>query len=842
MTELRTFNIQAHVEGKSGLTQLRQLTAAVKDVDAATEALKQQLGEDTQVTVTNTKTKRELANEARKLLTEIQRTERNVDRLTESYRQQTAMLGMTANEAEQYRAVMALGSNATEAQRNAVRQSVIEYQNMRNATGNAQGSMRNFRGVMQNFGWQMQDTIVQLQMGTSAFTVLSQQGSQMAAAFGPGGALIGALIAVAGVIGGTLFKSIVNTKSATQQLTEALKIQNEVVSVSDKGVTELADSFNKLYIRDQALAKLKLAEGLINARNIIRTSGAEIENAYGNISVGLTKVAINMANPFGDTSKSTLNDFLDNIGIKADKIGSTSRNKISGFMDSLNALSSSTWKGSADDITSVINTLEQGTQTLVDAGASGSKFSAFLKGITENLKNLKNSRDAILLYEQLTKDPEKLDETAGAAAKANSDIQKLTDSLTKQAATLGLNETQLTEYNIINSKASDFDKARALAILEQVDAKRKQIEKEKEYAALQDKENNDFERLLNKGTNDTESEYTRRYNIIKAYSENVGADQAKVAKAYSDLEKWKTDELTKEYNKREAVRLRIQKAAAKTLGNETPLTLENDTYKQNKGLLTEQLAKATEADEIARINKVMEDEEARHTEAVKQLRLQQLQAGLTAISGAATMATSIVDMMTNGVEQIKNQTAEMNAFQKTMFLVTQTIAAAQAIINGIDIGMKLAAAFPLAAPEMIALGTGLGAAQAGVIMGTTFAGTFDNGGYIPAGATGIMSEYGTEIANGALVQGPAQITSREDTAALLAGSGGGGYNLTIENRIPSGNYSVVKDGDNSMKIIAEQVFNQNIDGGVANVLNSSNSKSAKSLRSNYQVRRNLGGN
>lgn len=46
-------------------------------------------------------------------------------------------------------------------------------------------SMRNMRGVAQQFGWQMQDVAVQLQAGTNAITVFTQQGSQMAAAFGP---------------------------------------------------------------------------------------------------------------------------------------------------------------------------------------------------------------------------------------------------------------------------------------------------------------------------------------------------------------------------------------------------------------------------------------------------------------------------------------------------------------------------------------------------------------------------------------------------------------------------------------------------------------------------------
>lgn len=47
-----------------------------------------------------------------------------------------------------------------------------------------------------------------------------------------------------------------------------------------------------------------------------------------------------------------------------------------------------------------------------------------------------------------------------------------------------------------------------------------------------------------------------------------------------------------------------------------------------------------------------------------------------------------------------------------------------------------------------------------------FAGYHDNGGYIPGGQFGIVGEYGPEIVNG-----PANITSRRQTAALAAATG-----------------------------------------------------------------------
>lgn len=61
---------------------------------------------------------------------------------------------------------------------------------------------------MNAFGVQMQDVIVQAQMGTSPFTILAQQGSQLAGVFGPTGALIGGVIALGAALGGILWRSM----------------------------------------------------------------------------------------------------------------------------------------------------------------------------------------------------------------------------------------------------------------------------------------------------------------------------------------------------------------------------------------------------------------------------------------------------------------------------------------------------------------------------------------------------------------------------------------------------------------------------------------------------------
>ena len=78
----------------------------------------------------------------------------------------------------------------------------------------------------QQLGFQLQDTAVQLQGGTSPFVVLGQQGSQLAAVLGPSGALLGAFIAFGSLAAGALFG-----------------VTKEAKDLSDVLDTTLADGF-----------------------------------------------------------------------------------------------------------------------------------------------------------------------------------------------------------------------------------------------------------------------------------------------------------------------------------------------------------------------------------------------------------------------------------------------------------------------------------------------------------------------------------------------------------------------------------------------------------------------
>ncbi|EIP7371927.1 hypothetical protein LRT82_004484 [Salmonella enterica] len=135
--------------------------------------------------------------------------------------------------------------------------------------------LRGFGTGAQQVGYQIQDMIVQIQGGTSAFVAIGQQGSQLAGAFGPGGAVIGAIIALSAAVGGTLYKALGGAKISAEELQESAKTLEDVLQKNKDGVYELSDGFVKLAndtgTASQALARFYEAQ----SATVTQTEGAK---------------------------------------------------------------------------------------------------------------------------------------------------------------------------------------------------------------------------------------------------------------------------------------------------------------------------------------------------------------------------------------------------------------------------------------------------------------------------------------------------------------------------------------------------------------------------------------
>lgn len=91
------------------------------------------------------------------------------------------------------------------------------------------------KGALQQAGFQFQDLAVQVGSGTSAFVAIGQQGSQLLGILGPGGALLGAVLAIGSVIGGTLYRALGQGEEATEGLADEMReLAEQLDVVSDR--------------------------------------------------------------------------------------------------------------------------------------------------------------------------------------------------------------------------------------------------------------------------------------------------------------------------------------------------------------------------------------------------------------------------------------------------------------------------------------------------------------------------------------------------------------------------------------------------------------------------------
>ena len=133
------------------------------------------------------------------------------------------------------------------------------------------GPFRAMRGSVQQASYQLQDIAVQAQMGTDAFIILGQQGPQLASIFGPGGAVLGVLIALGAVVGGTLFKALTGTGEAMKELAKDAKT--------------LRDSFDDLGPAAQAYQRFLAAKEIIEGTKNLANLNAELKKGIKTYAV-----------------------------------------------------------------------------------------------------------------------------------------------------------------------------------------------------------------------------------------------------------------------------------------------------------------------------------------------------------------------------------------------------------------------------------------------------------------------------------------------------------------------------------------------------------------------------
>lgn len=354
-------------------------------------------------------------------------------------------------------------------------------------------SFRLQKGAAQQLGFQLQDVAVQAQMGVSAFTILGQQGSQVAGVFGPGGALFGAAIAVAAAIGGVLFKALGSAADNTETLNERMKelIKTTTLTAEQSRVLIAAEA-------DSSKEKAKLIaanqEEIDSLRSRIKLGQQTIKNydeeteTYKNLKQGIETLTSEL--DLQIASQQTLTKEIE-----------ASNKKIETFSALTGDKAVTATKDQRDALEELIKSLRQETEILgLSERGVALRTAELLKATPAEIALINASFDKIDAYkEEIAVEKERqasMDSTLAALDRMFDAEERLSDQASARAAALaervitrGLSEPdrlslELDQLRALRKKgALDFDlfeKARTAIVKQQSDARDKIREKEQQ--------------------------------------------------------------------------------------------------------------------------------------------------------------------------------------------------------------------------------------------------------------------------------------------------------------------------------------------------------------------------
>lgn len=238
------------------------------------------------------------------------------------------------------------GSKASDEEKQKIGELTGRLFDMKTGVETGSKSHGKWKTSMQQAGYQVQDFIVQVQGGQSALVAFSQQGSQLAGAFGPGGAVIGAVIALSTVIAGTLITSLNGGKNAMDALKDAAEAMDKVITVSQNGIAALSDKYANLARVNATAATLLRNQALVEYNQAI----LKIPKAIGDAADSFIS--------FGDKALSALSGGYASVEGFNDRLGSLNitTNKYSEALKQISAAGME-WNATGSAITNTVGAL-----------------------------------------------------------------------------------------------------------------------------------------------------------------------------------------------------------------------------------------------------------------------------------------------------------------------------------------------------------------------------------------------------------------------------------------------------------------------------------------------------
>lgn len=700
-----------------------------------------------------------------------------------------------------------------------------------------------FRNAAGQVGFQVQDMVVQLQSGTSAFVAIGQQGSQLAGAFGPGGAVLGAVIALASAVGGVLYKSLTEAEGSSKDLEAAQKQLKDTFQQTASGSLELTDGLIQLTQISREAAETQLALAKANADLIAQQTAKAVREDAESWETWKASTASAISQYDALVSKGA------DVGDTLEKLGGTYEGNIVG----VNML--------AQNIAELSSKFGVNRDQALEMIAAQSAFNK--EPTAENARRIADVfTDWLGNTKQLNPELIRLTDNANKNATALENAEKSANAAAEAQKNLGRNVNSTTqrfqEQNdaIVKNQQiailSDRERIRAQAELDkQAFAKREAVTKEQiaAYNAARDTEaQQDIARIdkAEKEKADREAKSNEERLAAQAKREKTAAErQKKAAEDFlATVDRTTGDEISRitaaeeqklakleEFNRAgtisqqqyENAKTQIMLTAEQARQEELDKKRKEQQEKQQKGEDFMAQIMGQNATEL----ELLDIQEQQKLEVADKYREQglisekQYQAALNAINEqyATKRADATATAFGNMASNIGSALGEASGAYKAFAIVQATIATYTAAIEAYKSTAAIPVVGPFLAPVAAAAAVGAGMAQISAIRSAR-----EQGGQLSAGQASTIAERGKpEVI---MPAGASRVRTAQQMKEIMGqnGSSSGPSNVTIVNNTSSqiGNVSTEQDDEGRLRIIIEEQ--------VAASLQNSNSKISKARK------------
>jgi hypothetical protein len=700
-----------------------------------------------------------------------------------------------------------------------------------------------FRNAAGQVGFQVQDMVVQLQSGTSAFVAIGQQGSQLAGAFGPGGAVLGAVIALASAIGGVLYKSLTEAEGSSKDLEAAQKQLKDTFQQTASGSLELTDGLIQLTQISREAAETQLALAKANADLIAQQTAKAVREDAESWETWKASTASAISQYDALVSKGA------DVGDTLEKLGGTYEGNIVG----VNMLAQNIAELSSKFGVNRDQALEMiAAQSAFNKEPTAENARRIADVFTDWLGNTKQlNPELIRLTDNANKNAtalENAEKSANAAAEAQKNLGRNVNSTTQRFQEQ--NEAIVKNQQI--AILSDRERIRAQAELDkQAFAKREAVTKEQiaAYNAARDAEaRQDIARIdaTEKAKADREAKSNEKRLAAQAKREETAAErQKKAAEDFlATVDRTTGDEISRitaaeeqklakleEFNRAgtisqqqyENAKTQIMLTAEQARQEELDKKRKEAQEKQQKGddfmaQIMGQNAAELELLDIQEQQKLAVADKYREQGLISE---KQYQAALNAINEqyATKRADATATAFGNMASNIGSALGEASGAYKAFAIVQATIATYTAAIEAYKSTAAIPVVGPFLAPVAAAAAVGAGMAQISAIRSAR-----EQGGQLSAGQASTIAERGKpEVI---MPAGASRVRTAQQMKEIMGqnGSSSGPSNVTIVNNTSSqiGNVSTEQDDEGRLRIIIEEQ--------VAASLQNSNSKISKARK------------